>query len=331
MNLKLGVATTLAVLALPASAFAHGSVYESTSKVGANLDDETRYVITNHGFTYVLTEDNGLTGTQGMIGYNLIPSAWRTGKSKAQILAAGGTGAQPHALCTGVPALEDEAAVLGWQGADPFYNYVPFQSTSAGLEDAPSAWLPTLTAAGFDVSKLGTPAGDEAECEKVPGATYVRADKTATTTASLAAGSVEPLEEEITALKASTATLSTQITSLSAELAGAKAAIATLTFAARPMTLTVAGKLKTGAIATLSGPPLRAVTVTLSVSAADAKKLKLKSTVIGKQTASTAADGTAKVTVKPVKAVRGLKRSLKVTAQAVSGDRFASAKSTITK
>jgi hypothetical protein len=333
MNRKLGVLTTAAVLALPATAFAHGSVYQSTAKVGATRTDETRYVITNHGFTYVLTEDNGLTGVKGMVAYNLIPSAWRTGKTKTEILTAGGTGAQPHATCTGVPALESEATILSWQGADPFYNYIPFQSAAAGLEDDPATWLPKLTAAGFDTSKLGDAATAKAECEKVPGAVYVRADKTATTTASLAAGTVEPLEEEITALKATNSTtvgqnaaLTIQVATLTTDLTAAKTQIAGLMLSARPMTLALSG-----ATATVSGPPLRAVTVTLSVSAAEAKKLKLKSTVIGKQTATTSAAGTATITVKPIKAVRSLKRSLKVTAGAVSGDRFASAKSTFKK
>jgi hypothetical protein len=340
----LGALSAIALLALPASAGAHGSVYETKAKVGAGRTDEIRYVISNHGFTSILTEDNGLTGPKGMIGYNLIPTAWRTGKLMSDILATGGTGAQPHATCTGVPALESEATITGWQGVDPFYNYIPFQSTSAGLEDDPATWLAKLTAAGFDTTKLATPTEAAAECEKVPGAIYVRADKTASTTESLAAGpvehAVEPLNTQIASLNAGLAAVQTQLTASTTELAAARTEIAGLMLRAKPLTLSLTGgKVKrvasAGTKASVTGPPLHAVTVTLNVSAGEASKLKLKSTVLGKQTATTSAAGTAEVTVKlskaAAKALKSLKRSLSVTAQAVAGDRFVSTKSTLTK
>ena len=70
----------------PPFAFAHGSVYQSTAYTGAGLTPETRYFITNHGFSYVLKESNGITDAsgadakKGMVAYNFAPSAWRTGK-----------------------------------------------------------------------------------------------------------------------------------------------------------------------------------------------------------------------------------------------------------
>ena len=41
-----------------------------------------------------------------------------------------------------VAALETEAAIRAWQGEDPFYDYVPFQTGVApGLEDDPARWI----------------------------------------------------------------------------------------------------------------------------------------------------------------------------------------------
>ena len=52
-----------AALAVPAVAFAHPSVYQSTAKTGAGArrTESARYVVTNHGYSYVLKESNGLT------------------------------------------------------------------------------------------------------------------------------------------------------------------------------------------------------------------------------------------------------------------------------
>jgi hypothetical protein len=387
MKQYLGAAALAAVaaLAVPSFAHAHGSVYKSTAKVGATLTDETRYFVTNHGFSFVLRETNGLEGTKGMVAYNLAPGAWRTGKDFATVMAQAGTGVQPHATCV-TPALETEAAIKSWQDADAFYNYVPFQRTSAGLEDDPARWLPTLTGAGFDVAKLDTAANAEAECERVAGATYFAADATQSSAAALSSGTVaeatEPLNEEIEDLEAANAALTadkaklttekntltseknaladelaaakvdgttqvnangalnSKITSLTADLNNALASLSTanarITVLQTPMKLTLtAAKVKAGAGVTINGLSSQSVSVTLALKESAARKLKLRSSVIGKASATTGADGAATVTVKlskaAAKALKSLKGSLAVTAQATSGDRFATDSSKLTR
>ena len=103
--------------------------------------------------------------------------------------------------------------------------------------------------------------------------------------------------------------------------------------AATPLKLTLASaKAKTGAKVTVSGQPLKPVTVAVTVSDAQARKLELASTVIGKQTVTTAANGTASVTVKlSAKAVKAIKKPVFVTVEATSGDRFVTAKGKVTR
>ncbi len=374
-----------AALAVPAFASAHGSVYKSSAKVGATLTDETRYFITNHGFSFVLRETNGLEGTKGMVAYNLIPSAWRTGKPFATVMAQGGTGVQPHATCAGAAVLETETAIRSWQGADPFYNYVPFQTTSAGLEDDPALWTATLEGQGVTAADLATVDSRTAKCAAL-GGTYTPADLIQSNATALATGTLaeaaEPLNEEIDALEAANATLtaeknaitadlatlaaelttlkaqgtttvnanstlSTQVATLNAavagtqsELAAARTQVGSLQSAATPIKLTVgSAKAKkvaaSGQTVSVIAAPSKAITVTVSVSEAQARKLKLSSSVLGKRTATTAADGTASVKVKvskaAAKALKGLKRSLSTTIDATSGDRFATAKSKLTR
>src|SRR4051794_35602267 len=139
------LASALAVsLIAPAAASAHPGVYTVTQKVangaetftqdptGANLTNRIQYNVANDGWARSFTEDNGLTVGPGMINYKAMPSSWRTPMSADQkrTFANAQTGLQPHATCTGI-GLEDGAVILSWQ-EDPFFNYVPFQSTSAG-------------------------------------------------------------------------------------------------------------------------------------------------------------------------------------------------------
>jgi hypothetical protein len=332
MNRSLGVAAATAAVALafPALASAHGSVYTSLSATG-----ETRYAVTNHGFTYVLRESNGLGASKGMVGYNLIPTAWRTGKTFAEIMTTGGTGAQPHATCVGAAALESEAAIKSWQDADPFYNYVPFQAESANLEDTPARWLATLAAAGVTTADLADEASRTARCAAL-GGTYTKADALQTSAAALAEGQTDPLEEEIGTLKTQGTTLASQAAILTTELNATKTQVAALLAATTPLKLTLAkAKAKTGAKLAVTGQPLKAVKVTLSVKESAARKHKLRSSVLGTKTVTTDATGKAAVTVKlskaAAKALGSLKGSLAVTAEATSGDRFTTTTGKLTR
>ena len=250
-------------------------------------------------------------------------------------MAAGGTGAQPHATCVGAAALESEAAIKSWQDADAFYNYVPFQTESAGLEDTPSRWLATLTAAGVTSADLASEASRTAKCTAL-GGVYTKADTIQTTTAALAEGLTTPLEEEIAALKTQGTTLTSQVATLTTELNAAKTQIASLMLAAKPLKLTLSSaKAKTGAKLTVTGQPLKPVKVTLSLKESAARKHKLSSSVLGTKTVTTDAAGKAAVTVKlskaAAKALKSLKGSLAVTAEATSGDRFTTTTGKLTR
>ena len=226
MNRPLALLVTIAAaLALPAVASAHTTVYTTSAKKFENgtLSDFTRYVVINHGYTVVLTESNGAAAPLGVVAFNNLPSgAYRDGLDTQLILSNGGTGAQAHATCNGSTAqLESPALVASWQGGlhaaptpeQPFFNYVPFQTASAGLDDKPEEWTPALTAAGFDLAELATAAGAKAACE-AKGGVYVPADTLTTTSAALSSGLTAPLEREVAALKATGATQASQIAGL---------------------------------------------------------------------------------------------------------------------
>lgn len=340
-SLGLAALATASVLAVPAVAVAHPSVYTAPSNGvnGTTLAPQTRYVVSNHGFTYVLRETNDPENklpallTQGVVGYNMIPGAWRTGKDFATVMNTGGSGAQAHATClTG--ALQTESAIKSWQDADAFYNYVPFQATTAGLEDDPKRWLPTLTDAGFDITKLGTAAAAAAECEKVPGAVYVPADTIQTTSAALADGTVKeataPLTAQVSTLQSQVAQLTNQVTTLQA----AAAQLANQKPAARPLALKLSAKKFDQGVAMVTGDANTAVTVKATLSSADAKKLKISRTISSKKV-TIDAQGAALVdlalTKKAAKAIDKHLPALKITVEAATGTVKKTATGTLTR
>ena len=103
-----GTLVGVAALAAPAAASAHPSVYTDTAQVVADPSDpgtltpQTRYVVANHGFTYVLRESNGLVAAdhQGVFDYKSLPGPYRaTLATWDDLLEAGAGGAQAHATC----------------------------------------------------------------------------------------------------------------------------------------------------------------------------------------------------------------------------------------
>jgi hypothetical protein len=351
MKQILGAAALAAttVLAVPALAFAHGSVYQSTAYTGAGLTLETRYFVTNHGYSYLLKETNGITDAsgadakKGMVAYNFAPSAWRspqggTKKTFAEVMTQAGTAAQPHATCLGAPGLESEAAIKSWQD-DPFYNYVPFQSESAGLEDDPAKWLATLAGVGVTSADLATVDSRTAKCAAL-GGTYTKADDIATQASALAEGLTKPIQERFNVATASNTTLTAQVAALTTEVNALKTQVSGMQAAATPIKLTVASaKAKTvaskGVVVSVNAQARKAVTVTVSLTEAQARKLKLASSLLGKKTVTTDASGNASATVKvskaAAKALKALKTSVSVTIEATSGDRFATANSKFTR
>jgi hypothetical protein len=347
-----GGAAALAAGALPAVAGAHGSVFQTTAKLvldrarPTDLTDQTQYAITNHGFTFVLREDNGAT-TRGMINYKALPSAYRATLTRAQILAEGDTGAQPHATCR-LAALETEAAIYAWQDRDAFYGYVPFQSGPAGLEDDPASWIAVVRAeTGVDLTGMSADAARSA-CQGA-GGTFVPADGTQTTAAALATGVTEPLEAEITTLTRAKATVDAALAALGIEQAGvdraltaAQAEAARLTRELKPLRVTLtprrlaASRLAgSGAKVGLHGPPSRRVTLVLRIPAARAQALGLRSTVLARKVVRTNADGDATATVKPGRraaaALADATRGIAFSVAATTGDRADAARGTATR
>ena len=355
-----GAAIAVAALALPALASGHPSVYVSSAPVNctapaapytaaqylATCTTQARYVFTNHGNTYLLRESNGKT-TGGAISYAHRPGG-ATGLAAASDYNVFGlppvgptTGAQPHATCD-VPALTTPAVIRSWQGTDPFYAYVPFQSTAVGVDDSAATWLDVVrTATGVDLAAIAdTDAARESACEALPGAgasSYVPADATQNTLASWSSGQVhlatEPLEHEIarqsthiSSLNAVGANSAAQIASLSGEVADLKLALRSLRLTLPATIPTRAALTTSGMSLTLAGPAQRTVLTRLKISEAAAKRLRLRSRILASRSVTLDAAGNATVTLTPTKAAAtGLKKAkaaLEVAADATAGDRY---------
>ena len=328
-----------AVLALPAAAAAHPSVYKDTAQTVPDesqptvLEPQTRYVVANHGFTFVLRETNG-RDAGGVFDYKSIPGPYRATLTWDELVEAGTRGAQAHATCE-VASLTSEAAIRAWQDEDPFYAYVPFQKASAGLEDDPATWIPVVKArTGVDLATVADPA---AACADL-GGTYVPADATQSTNAQFNSGLIE---HEVEPLKAQLAGAEKARTVLQGLLDAAQAEVARLTAQLEPMTValpsaTVKASVlrKQGTSAAVTGPAGAEVTVDLTVGFGTARKLGLRSARLDRATATLGADGTATVALKPGKkarkALRKAERPVAFSVVARSGDRIATSGATAT-
>lgn len=326
--------TAAALAALPAVAAAHPSVFFVTPKKaagspsGASLaDDAPQYMLAQHGYTRVLKETNGLT-SHGILDYKYLPSAWRTfaGRTKTEVLAQGDTGAQPHATCQGLAQL-DESAILAWQGTDPFYNYVPWQKTAVGLDDAAevAAWVGVVkTRTGVDLAALADDAAAKTACEGL-GGTYYAADATQTAGSSLASADIaavaDPLKLQISSLTDLAEQRRVAIAAEQARAAAITAAnAAPLKVSIVSTDLSAAAIVKSGLTLKVTGVAGDPVAVAVKVSAARAKKLRLPSRTIGTLTQRLDASGAATFVVplsKPAAAKLGaLKGSLPLSVQA---------------
>lgn len=229
-----GVAVAALSLALPAVAAAHPAVYDVTKMTapggcewpdtGACLaEGAKRYVVVNHNIPVAYDETNGLDENDGgVIDFQRFPGAYRkTIPTPADWLAVvpARTGVQAHATCEST-ATSDPANIVGWQGPEPFYAYIPWQSTAAGIDDDPADWIGYVKAlTGVDLTGMDAAAA-AAACEQLPGATptsYHPADTPVAT--SVAAGLVahevehatEPLKAQIESLTGEKSSLQEQI------------------------------------------------------------------------------------------------------------------------
>lgn len=369
-----GAAVAAAALVMPAAASAHPSVYVSSAPVLApsglcsasgatppftaaaylaTCVTQTRYVFTNHGNTSLLRESNGKT-TGGAISYAHRPGG-ATGLAAAtdyDVFAhppqGPATGAQVHATCD-VPALTTPAVIRSWQGADPFYAYVPFQRTAAGFDDDAASWLGVVKAAtGVDLGAVAdTDGAREAACETLPGATassYAPADATQSSKAAWALGpveeAVEPLEAHIDGLTSDLATATAELAGVKAALANATTEIASLKAALTRLKLTFPATAPsldalaaTGLALKLAGPASQTVSVRLLVPAGKLKKLGLRSRIVATGQVALGADGAATFALKPAAtaaaALRTYSGKLAVLGEATTGDRRSLASATL--
>lgn len=355
-------AATAATLLTPAAALAHPSAYAIDAKTAPTgvtnptweqLGEQRRYVLANHGFPVILRETNGAP-TGGMLNYALMPGAYRSGLTREQKLdPKHATGAQPHATCE-VGSLTNSEAVLSWQEADPFYTYIPFQATSAGLDDDPATWLTEVkNRTGVDLTTVSDPA---TACAGI-GGTYRPADETQSTAAAFLSGYtqhlVEPLEAQIAAAESAkdaaeyrAAAAESRATSAEAQIAQAKADAAAAQAKAdglarrlaisAPASAGRAGVATRGIALTVTGPPSLAVKVRLLVSPGRAQKLGLKSRSLGTVGGTTGGDYSLPLTLrlraKAAKAIRGARaKSFAGVLEARGDDRIAVARVRLTR
>jgi hypothetical protein len=327
---QIAAAVMAATLAAPVAANAESSLFSSAAKVipagqtpdaswtQSSLGDEARYFVDVNGFPLVLKESNGVTGG-GIVDFNVLPSAYRNLFSKSRWLDEGSTGAQAHATCD-VAALDDPNVILGWQGDQPAYGYIPFQATSAGLGDDPASWLAKLKAAtGLTL----TATTDLAAACKSLGGTFAPADAVVATPASLATGLTAPLQAKIDSLTAAKA-------ASDATAAKAQADVKRLALEASPFKLTVDSNttLQRGLKVTISGPPNRPVFIRALVSDKQRRQLKIPFKTLGTGSGATDAAGKGVVIVQGRKDTAPVllrwQTPVPVTLAAVSGDRQAS-------
>lgn len=333
---------TAIALVVPAVSGAHPAVYMETpnTTVGSAPAPITltpasapRYVIRNHGYVKVLNESNGeSTGTVagGLLNFMKIPGGWRNQPApntpaKSEWFAQAATGAQPHATCAGVPQLT-ESVILAWQGADPFYSYIPWQKESALLDDNPASWLPVVQAAtGVDLET----ADPASSCASL-GGTYRPADTQQSSGASFASGNisvataaaVDPLNTQISDLAAEVATLTAERDAAEAEAANSASEAAAEKARAdaaeadaealrdRQLAMAMASKrfaIGSGSVM-VTGPFSKGATVRVTLGKAQAKKLGLSSSVVASGSGSTGTAGAVLVRLKPRKsAARAMK------------------------
>jgi hypothetical protein len=316
-------AGVLAALLVPASASAHPGVYTLTAKLRpANgctppddscLTDQTQYAVANDGWTLAFTEDNGLTSGGGLINYKVMPSSWRNGGDHPltpegkRTYGPAQTNLQAHATCSGT-ALDNGANILAWQGADPFFNYVPFQATSAGLGDDPSKWIAVVKqATGVD---LATVTDAPAACASI-GGTYHKADTSSAIATELVRAATDPLQSQLATLRTGMTTLQAAKAAADAAAAAAQAALVN-----RPLALTLSAKRFNPAVAMITGLPGTAVTL----------KMKAGKTTLATRHVTLNAQGAALTTLK-----KAVKKARKVTISATGAGRTVSATGTLTK
>ncbi|MGB2694997.1 MAG: hypothetical protein WBD55_07405 [Dehalococcoidia bacterium] len=340
------------VLVIPASASAVPSVSTVIAKTGdagvTYLTDPTgaaltttqkQYVVSADGYVLAFKEDNGVTGG-GVLDYSVLPSAYRAPMTpeEKRAYAPAQTDLQPHATCSGVAALSSGPNILAWQAADPAYNYVPWQKTTAGLGDDPTKWIPVVkTATGVDLATLSSVASFTTACTGL-GGTYHAADTSAPIANALIANALAPLQTQLTTLQK--AKDKSDATGAADKAARKVAEDAYSAFFVRPIAITLAAKrfAPQNGVVMVTGSATDPVTVTLDVTKKQKSALGLSSRVLAEANGTIGADGAVLLTLKPdrviakrlTKRLATSKRPIPVTILAVSGGNEDSATATLT-
>jgi hypothetical protein len=365
-------------LAVPALASAHPAVFTQTTTIvrsgapspptAADLITRTEYYIQNDGRSIILQETNGVTDTVhpavpasgfqpavpetvaggGVTNFKQLPSTFRANTTlfptKASWLGyvPAHTDVQVHATCVGPAALSDPANIAAWQN-DPFYNYIPWQKTSAGIGDDPAKWIPVVKdKTGVDLGTLATVAELTTACGTL-GGTYFPADAVLTTPASTASASVADAVAPVQAAKAASDQAAADASAArqaadgrtaaaQADLAAARTEITRLQLAATPLRLTLDGRRTSPTLVTqgqpvkLTGPPLQLVRVRLLVGELTARRLGLKSRVLATRAVTSGAGGALSAVLKPTAAaaaaIRRAKGALPITVDALAGQKL---------
>jgi len=311
----------------------------------AAMSDQPHAVVVSDGYAVGYRETNGVgpaprNGTVvggGLLNLSkVLPGAYRGNMSALQKLAylPAQTGIQLHATCSGVPALEEPDNVWqAWQRSDndPFYNYIPWQATKAGLGDDPAKWIAVVkSVTGVDLSAVTNFAS---ACQGL-GGTYHPADTASNVTSAAVADATTPLNTQIGALTAQVGSLVPQLATLKTENTALKAAAQAVP--ARKLALTLASsKLAPSAITTMvTGTAGAPVSVRVQVSQAVAKALRLKSATLASKAARLNAQGAAlislRVSERTVKTLKKTKGTGAVTVAVASGSETSSSPARLT-
>ncbi|MCB0880079.1 MAG: hypothetical protein KDC46_13995 [Thermoleophilia bacterium] len=292
---------------------------------GATLPTQEYYVIAEHGYAPLLKETNG-SQEGGMLNLKRLPGTYRTsgGMTGADWLtfAAAQTDVQAHPVCEGVSDLQSSANILAANEnpAQPFWNYVPFTKSSSNIADDPADWtdvlqtvLDTNLGAGtYDATN--TAAEFETACDGL-GGVYRPADAAGATSPIYSAAlsdETTPLNSQITTLTSEKtaltndkatltsdkdtltkdkATLQSTIDDLNKQIEDLKAQVGDLQDAALNVA-PVTRRLRVGdATMLVTGNAKTKVTIRVTVTKAAAKKLGLRSTVLGTKVVTIGANG----------------------------------------
>ena len=159
------------------------SVRQIETRLGAGLEPQTRYVVTNHGFTYVLRRPTARP-TSGMINYKVVPRAYRDTLTRTGPAGARATPARrPHATCAASP--RSRPRPRSWRGR------APTRSTTTSLPEGRGR--PRGRPRDVDRGRRGPTGVDLATADPATscaakGGTYTPADETLSTAKALAAG-----------------------------------------------------------------------------------------------------------------------------------------------